>query len=549
MDQIVAGRTGSDGRWLGKIPTDVGNWSIYALKASAGFDYACAARPDGSKEPWHALPERLTLTLDGARPPLRVKAVDPAGKPLAGVLVGPWLLQKPGREVQMNGMIDAFVKTGDDGVASLEWLPARIEGQISIVTESPDYYTLRTSAWIPADPPVDELAIVHLPYERLSGRVTTKDGRPAANAQVRLEGAGAGDASFRALVRTDADGRFRLKVYSEQAYIITATKGDMAAPYRSSVVVRAGKPVEGIAMVLGRGTYLRGRVTVGADEKAVADTRVRAFIDKGSIPAELTREGDRIYHPMTIQLRTKTDPEGRFEFLLGPGDYTIRGPARVEPIKVTIPAENPPRALVHNLVMPRPETGPFTLAVVDAEGKPIAGADVDGAYQSMDPPRRFDAARSSAEGLVRLERSLDPLVIEAATPDRTRAGIVRVDATATEAKVVVKSTATASGRVVDTGGKPLAGRELEYGIIVHKGPSSRSPFSYEFGGTVTTDERGKFALAGLVVGETYQVRTIYIEVKPNAAGPLNLGDFKLDPDPPAPKPCVPLSVRMPGHPE
>jgi thiol-disulfide isomerase/thioredoxin len=313
----------------------------------------------------------------------------------------------------------------------------------------------------------------------------------------------------------------------------------MAAPYRSGVVVRAGKPVEGIGMVLGRGTYLRGRVTVGADRKPAAGTDVRAFIDKGSIPAELRREGDHIYHHMNMQLRTKTDPEGRFEFLLGPGEYTIRGPARVEPIKVTIPAENPPRELVHNLVMPRPETGPFRLSVVDADGKPVAGAVVDGSYQSMAPPLSFGATRSNAEGLVPIERSLDPLVIEAATPDGTRAGIVRVDATATEAKVVVKPTATASGRVVDTARKPVAGQELEYGIIVHKGPSSRSPFSYEFGGTVTTDERGKFALAGLVVGETYQVRTIYVEVKPTAPGPFDLGDFKLDLDPPAPKPYVP----------
>ena len=314
------------------------------------------------------------------------------------------------------------------------------------------------------------MTITYFPFEQLSGRVTTADGRPAAEVALTVQGQGAGNNAFRGETRTDADGRYALRVYSEQAYIITASKDDMVAPYKSGVVVRAGKPVGDIDMVLGPATRVRGLVTVGPDHKPVADVSVQAFIDRGSIPDELKRQGDRFYHGMTMYFWKQTGKDGRFELLLGPGEYTLQGPARVEPVKLTIPAARPPAEIVRDFAMPRPDSGPFTATVVDTDGKPVAGAIVEGAYQASNG--WFNRIQADAQGTIRIERKLDPLVLSAETPDKSLGAVTRIDAKATEARLVIKPTATASGRLVDPDRKGDRRAEAE---LRHPRPPGADP--------------------------------------------------------------------------
>jgi len=545
LQQIVAGRTDAGGRWTEKVPADAKAWGVYALKSQVGFDYALAERARGSTVPLLPLPERLTLTLEGARPPLRVKTVDRENKPFPGVEVGPWLVKKPGHESEMNG-INSFVKSNENGVATLDWLPASAEGQLSIISPFSSFcYPPDHATWFPANKPIEEVTITYFPFEQLSGRVTTADGRPAADVVLTIEGQGAGDNRFRGHTRTGTDGHYALRVYSEAAYIITASKDDMVAPYKSGVVVRAGKPVGDIDLVLGPATRVRGLVTVGPDHKPVAGVSVQASIDRGNIPDELRRKGDRFYRPMTMNFWKQTGKDGRFELLLGPGEYTLQGPARVEPVKLTIPAATPPSEIVSDFAMPRPDSGPFRATVVDSAGKPVAGAIVEGAYQAQNG--WFNRIQADAQGTISIERKLDPLVVSAETPDRSLGAVTRIDANATEARLVIKPTTSASGRLVDQGGKSIAGRKLSYGIRIYDGPTRMSPFSWHFGGTTTTDSKGAFRLVGLVAGETYEISasdeegyricTAKTNVFPTAPGPIALGDVPIDLSPA--KPYVP----------
>ena len=290
--------------------------------------------------------------------------------------------------------------------------------------------------------------------------------------------------------RTGADGRYSLRVNSEQAYIVTATKEGLAAPYRADVVVRAGKPVEGVDLVLGPATKLRGQVTVGKDNRPVPDAYITVVIDKGEIPKELRRKDDNIYHDMSMYFWAQTDKDGRYEFQLGPGDYEIRGPAHTEPVKVTIPAEKPPAEIVQNFAMPRPEVGTLWVMVADAQGKPVPGAVVSGRYSSSQARRWFFDQTTDDKGRFRIERSLDPLVLHASAAGGRLGGVKRVDAEANGTKVVVGPVATAIGRLKGTDGKALGAEELTYGIRVFDGEPGNSPFSDNFGGTVKTDRRG-----------------------------------------------------------
>ncbi|HTU91788.1 MAG TPA: sigma-70 family RNA polymerase sigma factor [Gemmataceae bacterium] len=541
------GRTDAEGRWSGRVPADAKQWGLFARKANVGFDYAIPTPRPGSLDEMRPLPEEVKLTLDGART-LRVKTVDRHGKPISGVMVGPWYIEKPSpegtpinrrRDINLGGLHKRWLKTDKNGIVVLDWLPRRFKQAIPILAHHDDYFALDHATPLLAEKPVEELTISLLPMEKLSGRVTHADGRPAAGIVVAVAGQGCSHNYFRGSAQTDAEGHYALKVYSDYAYIVAVQDKRWAAPYRSGIVVRAGKPVEGVDFVLGRATRLHGRITVGKDGRPASGmVYFNLTIDKGDIPPELRRPNDSSYHPVQMYFHGQIDKDGRYEFYLGPGEYLLQTQIRVEAVKITIPVANPPAEIVRDVRLPRPETGRFTGRVVDAEGKPIAGAVVDGTYAAQSG-RWFPPIKTDEQGRFTVERSLDPLVLHAQTADKTSAGVVRIDAEAPEGKIVLGPLAKASGRLLDLQGNPIRGKELRYGIRVHVGDPRTSPFADWFGGTAMTDTDGRFTLINLIPGETYHIdlpldehSSIDIkQVKPSSAQALDLGDLRADPTP------------------
>ncbi len=541
------GRTDADGRWTGRVPADTPNWEVFARKAQVGCEFAVAQSGRGSSAAPRPLPEQLILTLDGART-VRVKTVDRDGKPLPGVKVGPSSLWNYIREQRVNlpDTSDLWPTTGPDGSVVFDWLPKRQLNSVLFQARVEGHYPLeQTVSWLTQDKSPPELIISMLPTERLSGLVRHADGQPAADIQVTAAGAGAGGNGFRGSTRTAADGRYTLQVHAEQAYVVAVSDERWGAPYRSDVIVHAGKPVTGIDFVLGRATRVHGRVTVGKEDRPATKMSVHAVIDRGEIPAELRRREDTVYRDLSMTIWAEVDRDGCFEFHLGPGEYQLQGPPRVKPVKVTIPATHPPAEIVCDLHMPRPETGPLVGGVVDGQGQPVAGGGVQGQYASSEAHRMFRALKTDAQGRFRVERSLDALVLFAQTADKTRAGVTRLSAEAAEAEIRVGSVASASGRLLDPAGKPLPRLQVWYGIHVYLGEPGNSPHMTSFGGRVTTDAEGRFTITGLVPGETYHLNLDLdrndfprvTEVEPKGAAAIDLGDLRVDPT--APKPYVP----------
>jgi hypothetical protein len=189
------------------------------------------------------------------------------------------------------------------------------------------------------------------PKERLSGRVTHTDGRPAAGIFVSANGRGSGDRACAGSTRTDADGRYQMTVYSEQVYVIAVNDDRWAARYRAGVVLRAGQSADRIDFVLGRATRLHGRVIVARDGRPVPKAEVSVMFGNERYPVELRvedRKEDGSSTPASMTIRDQTDEDGRFEFHLGPGEYLLTWPRRL-PLKFTIPADAPPAEVVQDL--------------------------------------------------------------------------------------------------------------------------------------------------------------------------------------------------------
>ena len=73
------------------------------------------------------------------------------------------------------------------------------------------------------------------------------------------------------------------------------------------------------------------------------------------------------------------------------------------------------------------------------------------------------AVTADADGRFHAERELDPLVICAKSPDGKLGAIVEVGAEDPEIVIAVAPTATATGLLLDQGGKPAANQKLEWG--------------------------------------------------------------------------------------
>jgi|GEM_PF-2275060 len=544
---LAQGQTASDGRFTCRAPVDIKDWNLYAYKSKMGFDYATSDRGRGSLATTHPLPERIALKLDGART-VRFKAIDQNGKPVRGVRVGPWTVHKPDSEAEINlsGTSATWPATDENGSVVLDWLPERFEQSLSFIHRVEGYYAAEHSVYMLANKPVDEFTINLLPLVKLSGRVTHPDGRPAAGAQVVARGQGTSHNGFHGGTTADAEGRYEIDVYSEQAYLVMASLEPFVSPVRGDILVRVDKPVTGVDLVLGPTTRLYGRVAVGPDGRPVPNTYMSAVIDRGAITKELPRkDDDRYYYGLQMNFHAQTDAEGKYEFRLGPGAYRISGPARTEPVKFTIPESGAPAEIVQDFHMPRAESGPLAGRVIDRDGNAVPGAMVEGRYASEHARRWFGETKCDEEGKFAIERSLDPLVIYARSTDGKSAGMARSEAEATEAQITIGPVATAAGRLKDLDGKTLAGKELRYGIRVYTGEPMRSPFSDSFGGTVTTGANGDFTLAGLIPGEEYQVSIkidehtshTVTQLTAKDTTPVALGELSADPNPT--KPYVP----------
>ena len=515
--------------WL-RVPIDAKVEWIFAIKEGRGFDYTeygpvdQAGRTQGGLNTID-LPASVELTLEGGRT-VRIKAVDPDGKALAGITFA-WLLHKDGRRSDLN--VETRIKnatTNQDGVATFDWLPPN-KNPIIFWPRADGYAERR----VQAEGGGSETITARLPKtESIRGRVVYPDGKPAGGILVRAYGSGQGMDNGQAEVQTTEDGSYELFVNPREIYAVYVDAQGWAAPARLDVVVREGKPVQAVNFKLSRGTIIRGEVLVGPRNKPLANQFIGLHESGDPAPEDLREKGDRAARYAIRQLGAMTDASGHYSFVVGPGAYTLMGPPRTKDEKITIKGET---ELVRDFHMPRPETGILTGRVVlpGRELKGAAGAKIEiVAENQLAIPV---LATADVEGRFRAERQLDPLVIHASTPDGKFAAIVEAGAEDTETVIQLAPTTTAAGTLVDEKGRPVVYTELSWGRRVFL-DQERGIFRSCFAPKVVTDSAGRFLLPSLVVGQEYQIGIQQDNafpqagaVRPEKAEPINLGTLQV----------------------
>jgi thiol-disulfide isomerase/thioredoxin len=149
-------------------------------------------------------------------------------------------------------------------------------------------------------------------------------------------------------------------------------------------------------------------------------------------------------------------------------------------------------------------------------------------------PPRWEATVADSNGHFRALRRLEKTVVHARSPDGLLAGLVEIGGDQSEIVILVSPTATAKGIILEERGNPIANAEVSSGRRIRM-DNGHDDYNERLTPTTLTDERGRFALPELIVGQEYMINVpagdrswhVVAYVKPQEAGPLELGTLQV----------------------
>ncbi|MFV0445343.1 MAG: carboxypeptidase-like regulatory domain-containing protein [Planctomycetaceae bacterium] len=495
------------------VPADQTVQFVYAIQRGVGLDYRAFGLPREQRSDQNAKPVTppdgpITLTM-GPRQPLRVEATEPDGTPIEGLDVYPWLLRKPGEVEELNLsflMQHCMSATDADGQVEIDFLPQWQQQPVTLWANAKGFSHLRASY----DPQTGD-GFVPVVLDRLvplRGRVTMPSGESAVGVRITVCGAGNTMDPFRGQVRTDAEGRYEIPATPNMVYLVLASQDKLVADELTNFAIWPGQPAEGRDLVLRPGTRIFGRMTTGSKQTPVVDTMVQIYqYGRGAYnnpEIKLPNSDNYRYSvtPMHVHT-TKTDREGRYEFWLGDGEYDIRGTNQHEIRKFKIDGDEEREFDFH---AQRAEKGRLSGSVVSGNpSQPVADAKVWGVCQYELFGEDINAQTDQA-GEFEVVRDLHPAVLFASSVDESLGGILSIGPDDEAVTIELTPMSTASGQFVNAGtGMPIMNAEIVYGVQVRL-QEPDGPFRTCFGGTVMTDDEGRFQLRRLVVGQRYEIR-------------------------------------------
>ncbi len=475
--------TGADGSATLRIPADAQVEWVVGFQPGAGFDYFenYDKRAFTENRP---LPSEVNLTLLAA-PPLRIKVVDSKGGPVAGLVIKPIHLYRTGKKDSVHARLCESVSAATDpqGVASFDWLPTGLGLTRFTIDRQAGYSCPDDLQYDPGGRA--EITARVLRATRLGGTVRLPDGRPARQVLVRANGWGQETGGVQGMVtaRTGNDGRYALDVPPERAYMVTVVDEAWAARSVANVVVREGRAQDGLDFELVKGTLLRGRITEGRDHRSSPGARVMLIEQGGVLPKDF--RGVLGNKGQLMRGTTTTDAEGRYQFRVGPGRYTVQSANGLQvPETVSVEVKNEPeidRDLTLKVSTPEPIFKGIVVEKTATGERPVAKARI------MASPFGTSVA-ADEQGRFELERKPGAVVLYAYSEDKGLAGFITFSAGEDHGRVVISKAASVTGRVIDTQGKPRARSRVGVRLSPARDASSR------FGFTIMCDEQGHFSL-------------------------------------------------------
>jgi hypothetical protein len=541
----TAGDDGTKALW---IPAEDWISTIAAYKAGVGLDYRNFERENEHrssnatrlKQPGA---EPIVFTLDGATSS-KVLLKEPSGKPVGGAKVQLRHLTKRNRGDDMLNLFgfDDFTRTSNaEGVVNFHVLPADcVRAPFFDAHSETHSRKVNRFGYEDSNSPIREIVMV--PRVELSGVVRDAEGKPAANAFVRIDGVDFRPGWVRsAIVKADANGRFRCMALPNDFYHFMAARDRFASTVLSKVVNE--QSIADVELRMFPATRLFGKA--GSARGTQADGR-GVFMLRQRVPEyrDLPVEQKTLPQvPFTQSLNmsasSEIDKDGNYEMWVGPGVYVYDvDPYERKEIAVTVngqteirqdfPTRAPPQRLKleGRVVLERDPT------------KPVSAATVKGYMPRAGARHLFISGTpfTGEDGKFFLTRDAGDGIVEARTHDGKLAGTSTFKGEQKAVVIRVGPTVTVKGRVLDSDGKPMPKFEIQWSRIVERFMSGGT-----FSGRETTNEKGEFEIRGLIPGQEYTILGAIkqrddeqpqsyrrlIEFNPSVPGVFDAGDLKM----------------------
>ena len=475
---IAKATTDVNGTARMEIPADAKIDWIYARKSGEGFDYYENYHAFPTQERFDS-PDQVALNLKGAYD-VRVKTVDTSGKPVGNVRVMPWTINLPDRLSYINLSGISEFSSSETGVADIGWIPQNLVGAITFLTHHEDYHCPQPTIFRSTDGKKDgqaNLTVELMKVATVSGKVTLPDGSPASRIHIQGEGRGNTNFYFRGHTITDSNGNYEFKIYPDQSTIIAVTEKLWAANSHTGIKLAEGMKKQNVDFQLHSGTLIHGMATIGKDKKPA--TGENATLLEKADGTDLVRWNN-------------TDEDGHYEFRVGPGVYELKLPNRPYSEKITITVSDQ-KEIVHNTHAERKERGTLVGSVVDEDGEPLANCEILG-ESIVNRGHAGFKTRSRDDGSFSTERWNDPMILYAFHVKNRLACTTTINEADDKVSLNLKPASSASGRLVDKEGKPIANCRTQLLMSPEGG--------HQFGGFsifTTTDDKGRYSFSGIAI--------------------------------------------------
>jgi protocatechuate 3,4-dioxygenase beta subunit len=477
---------------------------ITASKSGVGMDYYCE-NGDGSErvDEKKTAPDAVKLVLKSAMP-FEVQLVDSDGKPMPGLSVNPSRLAKDEKDTIYLWGMDGLV-TDAKGCVRFDWLPTDVT-MVEFSARDGNYTYNDDIEFRVQEGGNRERLVVKLHKPALiRGRVTAADGKPVAGVLVQAEGVHASCNYFRGDARTDSDGTYWLRVDPNEVYLIGVVDKEWTAPSHVNIVLKEGETREHLDFRLCKGTLVHGRITVGPEKRpyrameceGVPYVAVAQCGPETEIPAEWSCSGSscRLKPGTAVKCSSRlcrwanVDAEGRYAIRLCPGKYYLRFPLEFEKQVPLVVGEQ--TEIVRDSNTPRLPCRRFQIRTVDAAGKPVAECQLIHDVNM--------AAKTDREGRLTAILGRESMALYARNQQANLAGFKMVpkdDRDEVLAAIEMRPAASLTGRVVDGGGRPVAGAQV---FCNFRKLQPRAEVCF-FRTKTKTDNDGKYVITGLFPG-------------------------------------------------
>ncbi|MEZ6133996.1 MAG: M56 family metallopeptidase [Pirellulaceae bacterium] len=516
--------------------------SLGAVKPGKGCDYRVF---EDVADQLAQIESKIALMLNGIRE-ARVKVIGPDGNPLPNIPVHPTLIRKP----KINGYwqpsaSEFYRETNETGIADFDVVPIdQVRGvQFSVSLPRDDwFYVGESSSGQPYIEWGGEPSTTVRVYEKVlvGGHIRHPDGRPAAGIRIAIAGSTRYSGLYYDHSTSDADGNWSALVKPNGYYLFAIRAKEYAAPAQEGIFVFETDTPKDLNFTLEPPRRIFGRVVGPIDDR----TYIRLY-QRGPDYYRLP-PGPRLPDPppglggravsMVIEDYQKVEPDGSFEFLVGPGDYAIEGPDRKQQ-QFDIVDE---MEMEFNFQLEGPLRVSTQMRVVLASKpeEPVAYAQIVG--RSF-PDNTRGSFRKRSRMLMEkwdIERDTVNCRVLVESTDKRLAGYLELGPNENSISIAVKPTITVVGRIRDRDGRPIANASLDYGIEL---AYPNGGFSMITTTESVTDANGRFELRNLSDSVEHTIRLINEKdaqgrargwspityVTPRESATLKLGDIQL----------------------